>query len=69
MGETKWFWAILDGWTMTKRNFKHIFRNADSLLMSTPVENNLWLTITWFGGLLIVSFVSAIIVFKKRKNN
>lgn len=51
MGETKWFWAILDGWTMTKRNLKHIFRNADSLLMSIVLPVALMLMFVFiFGG-------------------
>lgn len=51
MGDTKWFWAILDGWTMTKRNLKHIFRNTDSLLMSIVLPVTLMLMFVFiFGG-------------------
>ncbi|EZH64854.1 multidrug ABC transporter permease [Bacillaceae bacterium JMAK1] len=37
------------------------------LLLGTPIGTNLWLSIAWFGGLLIISFVVATILFKKRK--
>ncbi|MFA1819655.1 ABC transporter permease [Virgibacillus oceani] len=51
MAETKWYWAIMDGWTMTRRNLKHIFRNAESLLMSIVLPVALMLMFVYiFGG-------------------
>jgi ABC-2 type transport system permease protein len=51
MGESKWYWAILDGWTLTQRKLKHIFRNADSLLMSIGLPVILMLMFVYiFGG-------------------
>ena len=51
MGETKWYWAVIDGWTMTQRNLKNIFRNVDSLLMSIVLPVVLMLMFVFiFGG-------------------
>jgi len=36
------------------------------MLIGTPIGNNDWLAIIWFGGLLIAAFIMAMFVFKKK---
>lgn len=57
-----WLHAFADNQPMTP-----LIETLRGLLIGTPIENNGWLTIIWFGGILIVSFVIATILFKHRK--
>ncbi|KMK77999.1 ABC transporter permease [Alkalihalobacillus pseudalcaliphilus] len=51
MGEAKWLWAIRDGWTMSQRSLKHIFREAESLLMAIGLPVVVMLMFVYvFGG-------------------
>ncbi|MFD2043290.1 ABC transporter permease [Ornithinibacillus salinisoli] len=51
MSESRWYWTILDGWTMSKRSFKHIFRNPESLFLSIGLPITLMLMFVYvFGG-------------------
>lgn len=38
------------------------------LLIGTPIDYNLWLTILWFSGLLVLSYIAATLLFRRRKN-
>jgi ABC-2 type transport system permease protein len=44
-----------------------LIETARGLLIGTPLGNNAWVTIFWFGGLMIIAFVAAIIIFERRK--
>ncbi|WP_413375975.1 ABC transporter permease [Alkalihalobacillus sp. 1P02AB] len=57
-----WLHAFAENQPMTP-----LIETLRGLLLGTPIDNNLWLTLAWFGGLLIVSFIFAIILFKRRK--
>ncbi|MBP1968363.1 ABC-2 type transport system permease protein [Virgibacillus natechei] len=57
-----WLHAFAENQPMTP-----LIETLRGLLLGTPIGNNAWLTIAWFGGLLIVSFVIATILFKRRK--
>src|SRR5699024_10640022 len=51
MTESKWYWSILDGWTMSRRSFKHLFRNPESLFLSFGLPVILMLLFVYiFGG-------------------
>ncbi|GAB2559442.1 ABC transporter permease [Gracilibacillus alcaliphilus] len=51
MGESKWYWAILDGWAMSIRSLKHIFREAESLLMAVGLPVAIMIMFVYvFGG-------------------
>lgn len=51
MNEAKWYWFISDSWTMSKRNFKHIFRNPESLFINIGLPVILMLMFVYvFGG-------------------
>ncbi|MCT1577017.1 ABC transporter permease [Oceanobacillus kimchii] len=51
MSEAKWIWAIRDGWTMSKRSLKHIFREGESLLMAIALPVAIMLLFVYiFGG-------------------
>ena len=58
-----WLHAFADNQPMTP-----LIETLRGLLLGTPIGHNLWLTVAWFGGWLIVSFVAATIVFNRRKN-
>jgi ABC-2 type transport system permease protein len=36
------------------------------LLMGTPIGNNGWLAVAWLGGILLVSYTAAAILFRRR---
>lgn len=36
-----------------------------ALLLGTPIGNNAWLAVAWFGGILIVSFLAATVLFRR----
>jgi len=51
MNNSRWYWAIQDGWTMSRRSFKHTFRNPESLFMSIGLPIVLMLLFVYvFGG-------------------
>ncbi|THG90334.1 hypothetical protein AJ85_11440 [Alkalihalobacillus alcalophilus ATCC 27647 = CGMCC 1.3604] len=59
-----WLHALAENQPMTP-----LIETVRGLLLGTPIDNNLWLTLAWFGGLFIISFVLATLLFKKRKQN
>lgn len=51
MGESKYYWAILDGWTMSLRSLKHIFREVKSLVMAIGLPVAIMVMFVYvFGG-------------------
>ena len=58
-----WLHAFAEHQPMTP-----LIETLRGLLIDTPIENNHWLTIVWFGGLLIVSFIVASILFQRKKS-
>lgn len=51
MKETAFYWAISDGWAMFQRNWKHIFRNPESIIISIALPVILMLMFVYvFGG-------------------
>lgn len=58
-----WLHAFADNQPMTP-----LIETLRGLLIGTTIGDNSWLSIVWFGGLLVVSFVTAIIIFKRRKS-
>ncbi|KHF40113.1 ABC transporter permease [Halalkalibacter okhensis] len=59
-----WLHAFADNQPMTP-----LIETLRGLLINTPIENNGWLSIIWFGGLLILSVLMASIIFNYRKKN
>ncbi|QDI90083.1 ABC transporter permease [Salicibibacter halophilus] len=57
-----WLHAFAENQPMTP-----LIETLRGLLLGTPIGHNHWLTMAWFGGLLIVSFIVATILFKRRK--
>lgn len=55
MTTAKWYWTFIDGWTMARRNCKHIFRNPESLMVSMALPVILMLLFVYvFGGAIRV---------------
>jgi ABC-2 type transport system permease protein len=51
VSDFKWYWAILDGWTMSLRSLKHIFREAESLVMAIGLPVAIMVMFVYvFGG-------------------
>lgn len=57
-----WLHAFADNQPMTP-----LIETLRGLLTGTPIGHNAWLTVLWFGSLLIISFVLSIIIFKRKK--
>ncbi|MBP2241793.1 ABC-2 type transport system permease protein [Cytobacillus eiseniae] len=57
-----WLQAFADNQPMTP-----LIETLRGLLIGTPIDNNGWLTIFWFGSLLIISFIISGAIFKRRK--
>ncbi|AXF55687.1 ABC transporter permease [Salicibibacter kimchii] len=58
-----WIHAFAENQPMTP-----LIETLRGLLLGTPIGNHHWLTIAWFGGLLIVSMSAATILFKRHKS-
>jgi ABC-2 type transport system permease protein len=43
-----------------------VIETARGLLMGTPIGNSVWLSLAWFGGLLVVSYGLAGVLFRRR---
>ncbi|WP_449623130.1 ABC transporter permease, partial [Robertmurraya sp. Marseille-Q9965] len=51
MRKSKLYWALSDGWTMSHRSLKHIFREPESLLMAIGLPVAIMLMFVYiFGG-------------------
>ncbi len=57
-----WLHAFAENQPMTP-----LIETLRGLLLGTPIDHNHWLTIAWFGGLLIVSMMAATFLFKRHK--
>lgn len=56
MKGTTVYWAISDGWAMFQRNWKHIFRNPESIIISIALPVILMLMFVYvFGGAIETS--------------
>ncbi|GAA0357932.1 ABC transporter permease [Bacillus horti] len=58
-----WLQVVAENQPMTP-----LIETLRGLLLGTPIDNNLWLTILWFGGLLVVSIALVTILFNRRKS-
>ncbi|WP_078382445.1 ABC transporter permease [Sutcliffiella halmapala] len=56
-----WLHAFAENQPMTP-----LIDTLRGLLIGTPIGNHAWLAIVWFGGILLVSFVVAMVIFKRR---
>lgn len=43
-----------------------VIEAARGLLTGTPIGNSVWLSLAWFGGLLVLSYVVAGVLFRRR---
>ncbi|WP_042147193.1 ABC transporter permease [Paucisalibacillus sp. EB02] len=51
MTNTKWYWAISDGWNMSGRSLRHLFRNPETIFLSVGLPITLMLLFVYvFGG-------------------
>ncbi|MGG0717675.1 ABC transporter permease [Robertmurraya massiliosenegalensis] len=51
MRKSKFYWALSDGWTMSHRSLKHIFREPESLLMAIGLPVAIMVMFVYiFGG-------------------
>lgn len=57
-----WLHGFADNQPMTP-----LIETLRGLLIGTPIGENSWLAIAWFGILLIVSFTASMIIFRRRK--
>ncbi len=57
-----WLHAFAENQPMTP-----LIETLRALLIGTPIDNNGWLTILWFGALLMASFFLSVAIFKRKK--
>ncbi|WP_096438564.1 ABC transporter permease [Alteribacter populi] len=57
-----WLHAFAENQPMTP-----LIETLRGLLIGTPIGNNAWLTILWFGSLLVLSFIISVAIFKRKK--
>ena len=59
-----WLHAFADNQPMTP-----LIETLRGLLLHTAIENNGWLSVIWFGGLLVLSVIIASLIFSYRQKN